>query len=533
MKTFSRHSGESAMHSMQIVAFVMLVAGTIAGAGVDSSGVLFDDAKIHAYELQFYCPGWQDSLTYYYNLDEAYIPARFVCRLGANDSMVLDSVGVRYKGNSSYSYAAKSPKKPFKFSFDEYRSGRTFFGVKKLNFSNGAKDPTMMREKISYDIIRRSIAAPRAAFATISIEGKLIGLYTQVEQVDKIFLDRAFKDNNGNLYKSSDDGSTLLYRGQNQSSYEGEYQLKTNTSQNDWSAFIAMVDKLNNTADADFVKNAGGCIALDILGSYLAFNMVFSNFDSYTGSGRNFYLYDDPTSKKFILIPWDLNLSFGGYPNGWNVSTADVITTSNLAQRPLMKRIVGNDSLRQVYLRHIKAMIDGPAMPDSVAAMADRWKSLIDSTAQTDSNKLHAYADFVKNITSDVSVVDGISRVTIPGLSSFCAKRAAALRTQLASYLPVISRRSSEAAAARLTCSIGKADRIMRLHYTVSGNEIDIRIELFSIQGRLAHLFYEGKRGPGSYELVWDTDALPAGYYLLKSNLGSERGAIGVILTKR
>jgi len=72
-------------------------------------------------------------------------------------------VGVRYKGNSSYAFAGKSPKKPFKFSFDKYIDDRRFFGIKKLNFSNGANYPTMTREKISYDILARYMAAPRAA----------------------------------------------------------------------------------------------------------------------------------------------------------------------------------------------------------------------------------------------------------------------------------------------------------------------------------------------------------------------------------
>ena len=42
-------------------------------------------------------------------------------------------------------------------------------------------------------------------------------------------------------------------------------------------------------------------------------SLAISNFDSYTGSGRNFYLYDDLTSGKFKMMPWDLNESFGAY----------------------------------------------------------------------------------------------------------------------------------------------------------------------------------------------------------------------------
>jgi spore coat protein CotH len=128
----------------------MLLACGVYATSIDSSGIIFNDSRIHAYELRFYYADWEDSLKYYKNLpDEEYIPARFVYRRGPGDSIVLDSIGVRYKGNSSYNFATSSPKKPFKFSFDKYRAGRTFFGVKKLNFSNGAKDPTMIYARAS------------------------------------------------------------------------------------------------------------------------------------------------------------------------------------------------------------------------------------------------------------------------------------------------------------------------------------------------------------------------------------------------
>jgi hypothetical protein len=517
---------------------VLIAVGWVNGlvaAGIDSSDIIFDDSKIHAYELRFYYPNWLDSLKYYKSLpDEEYIPARFVYRKSAVDSIVLDSVGVRYKGNSSYDFAANSPKKPFKFSFDKYRNGRFFFGVKKLNFSNGAKDPTMMREKISYDIIGRYMPAPRAAFATITIEGRLVGLYTQVEQVDKNFLARAFKDNNGNLYKSIDNGSTLLYRGVNQSSYESEYELKTNETANDWSSFIAMVDKLNNTAVGSFTATAGTSLELGNICRYLAFNMVFSNFDSYTGSGRNYYLYDDPTTKKYFLIPWDLNLSFGVYANNWNVTTADIVAPSNLAQRPLNKRVLEIDTLRRAYLLSIKSMMDGPAGADAVSAMALRWKTLIDSCVQADSNKLHSYVDFVKNIGSDVSVVDGMSRTTIPGLTSFCTKRSVVLKAQLDNYLPVTNPLQGKTPQT-LSCAVylRGSPNAMTLRYVLNTGADRVRLDVLDASGKSVRTFDEGKKTTGAHDCSWNDRPVRAGVYLVKLTAGQKTTMFRVVVTDR
>src|SRR5690606_10721689 len=215
-------------------------------------------------------------------------------------------------------------------------------GVEKLNFSNCAADPSFMREKIGYDIAAKYMPAPRASFANISVEGRLIGLYTQVEQVDKFFLRRHFQDDDGNLFKAADNGATLQYRGQNQSAYAAEFELQTNEKADDWSDLVNLLDKLNGTPAPDFVRAVGAVLDLDIAIRHLALTTVLSHFDSYTGSGRNFYLYSDPFSRRFSVIPWDLNMAFGAFTNNWNVITADIVAISNLNQRPLNKRLLEN-----------------------------------------------------------------------------------------------------------------------------------------------------------------------------------------------
>ncbi|MBN1130436.1 MAG: CotH kinase family protein [Chitinispirillaceae bacterium] len=510
------------LDSRRLFLTLLCACGAIA-AGIDSSSAIFNDAKIHAYELSFYYPDWEDSLKYYKSLpDEEYIPARFLYRMSSGDSIVFDSIGVRYKGNSSYNFAANSPKKPFKFRFDKYRDNQRFFGVERLNFSNAAKDPTMMREKIAYDILGAYMPAPRTAFATITIEGSLIGLYTQIEQVDKIFLARHFGDNDFNLYKSSDNGSTLQYEGPNQSSYESHYELKTNEALNDWSGFIDVVDKLNNTPAQDFIRTVGGCLNLDIVCRYLAFNMVTSNFDSYTGSARNYYLYDDSTGGKFVLIPWDLNLSFGAYPNNWNVTTMDVVTVSNLAQRPLNRRILENDSLRRVYLRYIEEMINGPASTDSIVAKAAALRTLIDSCARADSNKLHPYDQFVANIDTSVSVTDGIARTTIPGLRLFSEARSAALRTQLDAYLPVVRGATGAHRGASLlsaTCRAGAREIVIR--FTTAKENAPFSLAIFDCRGVCVDGRTGGRVPAGTHRYVWDAAGCATGYYMVRLSLNN------------
>ncbi|MBU0509004.1 CotH kinase family protein [bacterium] len=392
---------------------------------VDSSDTVFGDTLIHTIHLQFYTEHWQDSLTYNFEvLDKEYMPAQ----LTFNGVVVLDSIGVRYKGHSSYELSRNTPKKPFEFKFDEYRDDQRLRGLKKLNVQNCVSDPSFMRETIAYGIARRCMPAPRTAYANVYVNGNLLGFYVLVEQVDKIFLSRYFANNGGNLYKAGDDGATLEYRGTDPAAYEDELELKTNEDQNDWTGLIAFLDRLNHTPAESFVDTVGTCLDFDGALRLLAFNMVLSNFDSYTGSGRNFYLYDDPSSGQFQFLVWDLNESFGVFPNGWNVITQDILIIPNLARRPLNRRLLENDSLRHVYLEYIQEMIAGPASSDSVAAIADRLRPLIQDCVYADTNKLYSNANFANNIERDVYVDFGRR---IPGIKSFSHARNANLGLQL------------------------------------------------------------------------------------------------------
>lgn len=48
---------------------------------------------------------------------------------------------------------------------------------------------------------------------------------------------------------------------------------------------------------------------------YIAANVALANFDSYLGmTTHNFYLYEE--NGRFTIIPWDMNLAFGGFGGG-------------------------------------------------------------------------------------------------------------------------------------------------------------------------------------------------------------------------
>ena len=394
-------------------------------ADIDPGEGLFDPFTIHSIDLSFYIENWQDSLEYNFEvLDEEYLPVHVVI----NDTLELDSVGIRYKGNSTYTRSQGTPKKPLKLKFDKYINGTTAFGLERLNLHNSVSDPTFMRETIAYSILRHYLPAPRTTFADVYVDDELLGFYTVVEQIDELFLARHFEDSNNNLFKAADDGAPLLYRGENPSEYTAEYELKTNEDDNDWTGFIQMIDHLNNTTDTEFIATLDDNLDFDSCLRLLAFNMVLSNFDSYTGSGRNYYFYDLDGSGFFSMLPWDMNESFGCYSNGWDVISQDIFAFNNASDRPLNRRILEQDSLAFIYTDYISEMLDGPASTDSISDMIDLLEPVIESHVLADPNKLYSDDKFYTNLDDDV-LIDMGRRV--PGLRNFSVLRTENLRDQL------------------------------------------------------------------------------------------------------
>lgn len=397
-------------------------------AAVDSSEILFQDSPVRSYSIDFYGDtAWNTKLEAMWKADSGYLPARFF-----DGRTTLDSVGVRYKGNSSFTLAGNNPKKPLKIKFNEFKD-TTYFGIKVLNFSNGIGDPSLMRERIGYAIARRLMPAPRANFAHITLAGAALGLYTQVEQIDKTFLKRWFNSSKGNLFKAGDDGASLSWLGDDARAYaaSGDYELKTNEDESNWNGFARFVGFLDNSSDSVFCADRGTYLDDTNTARFLAFNTVLSHFDSYNGSGRNWYMYQpDTASPRMTMIPWDLNLSFGAYGGASGALSLALDTVqAPLADRPLFRRFLACPATRAAYLQAVRELVADAASTDSVAAMVVRDSAFLAPFVESDANKFYSTAAWKTNLRANVRGSEGL----VLGLVSFSSERNARLSAQLES----------------------------------------------------------------------------------------------------
>ncbi len=273
---------------------------------------LFDDSFVHEIRLTSYYSGFWDTLTLNYLFsfnfnqqqirDIPYAPA-----IISVDGMVRDSAGVRHKGFNSW---WSSGKKPMKIDLNEYKSGQKLDKEKKFNLHNGAADPTMLRENLSYRILREmGIKAPRTAFAAVYLDDQYIGLYRLVEQVDNTFLDVNYGNHAGNLYEQHSPGSggfDLSWLGNDPAAYSNNIQKVNNEAANDWTDLLHLLEVLQtNPAALNTVFDVPEFLKV------FAFDQASGNLDFYNTTGRNYALYHDISGDgRFHWLPWDYNLTF-------------------------------------------------------------------------------------------------------------------------------------------------------------------------------------------------------------------------------
>ena len=177
------------------------------------------------------------------------------------------------------------------------------------------------------------------------------GFYTLIEEIDKIFLETHYGNKDGDLFKSI--GGNLEYLGPDGTSYHKWYELKTNKDENNFTDLINFTDKINNTPSAFWADSVAAYHNLTAYIKQYAASMLFASLDSYTGSGRTYFLYKNTKTHKFEFIVWDANTSFGQFPVIKGITNLAMLnpywvpSDNNPGKRPLNEKILQQEALKQ------------------------------------------------------------------------------------------------------------------------------------------------------------------------------------------
>jgi hypothetical protein len=337
--------------------------------------------------------------------------------------ITFDSVGVRYKGNSTFS--SNSQKNPFRIDFDAYGIDQRWDGMKGFILNNSNSDASYMREKIHTDFaIRVGLVSPRFSYAQVYVNGAIHSFYQMGELVDGPFLKTRLGENDGDLFKAVDGlGANQFSDFQRKSpfttsAYQSFYENKSDSTARAWARLITLIDTLNLSTAQRLPDAMAQRVNLDGLYRGLGSDILFANFDAYIQSGRNFQFYfPEADNGKMEWILWDMSLSFGAYGvggggggGGTGGTTPGASCTGTTAAsivcggstRPMVNKIMTTPAMREDYLRALWFMYNAHFADGWLSSRIDSVQTLIASavTADTKSRTSNIATAFAPGVTT-------------------------------------------------------------------------------------------------------------------------------------
>jgi spore coat protein CotH len=349
-----------------------------------------------------------DTLAWLYQSENLESDIEFSAQFVFDNGTIRDTVypvGFRLRGNTS----RYSQKKSFKVSFNRFESGGKYFGVEKLNFNGEHNDPSIMRSKVCWDILRKmEVPAPRSNHVQVYINDNYYGLYISVEHIDEEFVKSRFTYNNGNLYKCLWPAN-LQYLGDDPDLYKFEsngrraYELKINEEVDDYSDIANFIDVINNTSNTDFVCKTDEAFNVYDYLKVIAADVLFGNWDGYIYNQNNFYLYHNTISDKIEYIPYDLDNTLGVDWIGRDWGTRNMYDWQNHSDyRPLYEKIMDNQELRDQYTNFMYDLVYNLIDLDSLKTSINQRKDMISAFVADDPyyplDWGYTYNDFVNSL---------------------------------------------------------------------------------------------------------------------------------------
>jgi len=371
---------------------------------------LYDPQQISELKIDFYDADWDAILDGYMDVDS---DERIFADVSIN-GIEFDSVGVRYKGNSSY--RPNQLKNPLNIKLN-YLKDQDYQGYYTLKLSNGFKDPSFVREVLALDIARKYMPAARAGYANVTINGSLIGLYTNVQAINDVFTAEHYYSEDRPFFEGAGDGpapggcsfSSWEYMGTDSTQcYPYYYDSKSGEHM---STLVEFLDLFNNDPN-----EMEGMYNVDRHLWAMAYDIALVNLDAPISMPHNFYLYYDP-SNRFNYIKWDLNECFGVFQRlgGTQLSLAAMQQldpyTNNTLSTPILYKVWQNSRWKKMYMAHMKTLMEENIANGWYMERAGVLQDYIDEALQADPNKFFTFTESTSNLNSTVIQSVGISEL--------------------------------------------------------------------------------------------------------------------------
>ncbi|MGL5559246.1 MAG: CotH kinase family protein [Paraclostridium dentum] len=169
-----------------------------------------------------------------------------------------------------------------------------------------------------------------------------------------------------------------------------------NTTDKDFKNIIDLMESLKTG------ENIENYLNVDEVLKYFAVNTFLVNLDSYSGGMyHNYYLYEkDGVSE---ILPWDLNMSFGGFAVKEGEKAInfpiDSPVTGNLEDAPLIGKLLENDDYKEIYHKYLKQISDNYFSNGTFNNRVTQINNLISNYVKKDATAFYNYEEYKTGVT--------------------------------------------------------------------------------------------------------------------------------------
>lgn len=268
---------------------------------------LYDDAILRTIFIQFEdVEDWNEELATFKSSDVE-VPATITV-----DQKVYPLVGVKHRGNSSYGMVPTGFKKSLNLSFDMADKDQDLYGFRTLNLLNCNGDPSLLSSALYSHVAGPYMAVPKSNMIRVVINGESWGLFANVEQFNKDYVETNYGQSKGARWKvpgrPGGDGG-LRYVGDSVEAYRSRYEIKSKDREEDWAALMELCRVIDQTPVEELRQELTPLMDIPQLLWFLAVDNASVNSDGYWTRASDYNIYRDPEGV-FHISPYDMNEAF-------------------------------------------------------------------------------------------------------------------------------------------------------------------------------------------------------------------------------
>ena len=293
---------------------------------------------------------------------------------------------MRIRGDGS----RELPKKSLKIRLDSepFVDGRDV-----LNFNAEYLDKSYIHSVMASYLMQAS-GHPcfEADYARLFLNGSFLGLYVSIENMDADFLKARDLDAKGNLYKATRDGACMsIY-----DDVDALWEKKTNEGLGR-EDLKTLIQRINEVPDAEYEAFVKATFDYEAMVNIIAMNILLGNGSTYY---HNYYLYHDiRQSRKWTMIPWDMDKTFSTYGLGLRYTRSSIPWYPD---NPFHERAILNENIFNDIQTRMQELATTIFTPQHLEPLIDSLCVLLTtSVAEDPTDQIESIEEWKQRVASE------------------------------------------------------------------------------------------------------------------------------------